>query len=107
MLKFLKFTTFFDPVFLFATVLLGGGAGFLMGRAVAGTWRPPWQLAWYGLLIALGVRFIHYAMFAEPLASLASLVVDWLVAATAAAFGYHRERGRQMAENYPWLQSRD
>lgn len=90
-------------VFVFATVLLGGGAGLLMGRAVASTWRPLWQLVWYGVLIALGVRFIHYAMFAEPLLSASSLAIDGLVALTAAAAGYWRERARQMREQYPWL----
>ena len=93
-------------VFLFATVLLGGGAGVLMGRAVAGTWRPIWQLVWYAFLIALGVRFIHYAMFAEPLLSTPSLVIDGLVALAAAIFGYWRERARQMREQYPWLDSK-
>jgi NAD/NADP transhydrogenase beta subunit len=91
------------PVFLFATVLLGGGAGFLMGRAVAATWRPLWLLAWFSALIGLGVRFIHYAMFAEPLLSLASLAIDWLLVLAAAGIGHWHQRARQMSVSYPWL----
>ncbi len=90
-------------VFLFATVLLGGGAGFLMGRAVANTWRPVWQLVWYAFLIALGVRFIHYAMFDQILLSGSGLAIDGMVALAAGAAGYYRERARQMREQYPWL----
>lgn len=94
-------------VFLFATIVLGGGAAFLMGRAVAGTWRPVWQLAWYALLIAFGVRFVHYAMFAEPLMSAPSLAVDWLAALAGGLSGFRLERSRQMAESYPWLDDRN
>ena len=31
-------------VFLLVTVILGGGAAFLAGRAIAETWRPWWQV---------------------------------------------------------------
>ena len=32
-------------VFLLVSVLLGGGAAALAGRAIAQTWRPWWQIA--------------------------------------------------------------
>ena len=30
-------------VFLIFTVLIAGGAAFLVGQAIAATWRPLWQ----------------------------------------------------------------
>ena len=32
-------------VFAFANILLGGGAAFLAGRAIASTWQPWWRVA--------------------------------------------------------------
>ncbi len=40
-------------VFFLVTVLMGGGAAWLAGRACAATWRPPWQMALYMLILAL------------------------------------------------------
>ena len=43
-------------VFLLVSVLLGGGAAWLAGRAIAATWRPRWQVACYMLILGLAVR---------------------------------------------------
>ena len=66
--------------FLLITLLIGGAAGFLSGRAIAQTWRPFWQLPLYMLGIAAGVRFCHYALFGEILLSLKNFAVDYAVA---------------------------
>ena len=50
-------------VFLLVTVVLGGGAAALAGRAVALTWRPWWQVVVYMLMLGAAVRFIHFALF--------------------------------------------
>ncbi len=36
---------------LFVTVLLGGGAAWLAGRAIAQTWRPMWHVVAYMALL--------------------------------------------------------
>ena len=48
-------------VFLLVTVILGGGAAALAGRAIAETWRPWWQVVAYMLILGGAVRFIHFA----------------------------------------------
>ena len=54
----------FDPgPFLLVTVILGGSAAFVAGRAVAQTWRPWWQGIAYMLILGAAVHFVHYAMF--------------------------------------------
>ncbi|MGE3870883.1 MAG: DUF6867 family protein, partial [Pseudorhodoplanes sp.] len=48
--------------FLFITVLLGGWAAWMTGRASAQTWRPPSSLVIYLLALGVAVRFIHHAL---------------------------------------------
>ncbi|MFL5055122.1 MAG: DUF6867 family protein, partial [Microvirga sp.] len=66
-------------VFFFLTVVFGGGAAFLAGRALAQKWRPVWQAVVYMLLLGVAVRFFHYALFEEPLLSPYYFVVDCIV----------------------------
>lgn len=90
-------------VFLLVTVVMGGAAALVTGRAVAATWRPLWQLPWYVLLLTLGVRFLHYALFAEPLRSLSAFVIDYLVLLVAAYVGHRMARAQAMTTQYGWL----
>lgn len=94
-----------DWVFLLVTVVMGGLAAYATGSAIAATWRPRWQLVAYGLLIAVAVRFIHYALFYEPFIAPRSYVVDLVLLIAAAAFGFRVTRRRQMREQYDWLVS--
>ena len=50
-------------LFLLVTVVMGGGAAWLAGRAIAATWRPWWHVAFYMLILGGAVRFIHFALF--------------------------------------------
>jgi hypothetical protein len=56
-------------VFVLVTVLMGGLAAWLTGRAIAQTWRPFWHLLIYIALLGAAVRFVHFALFEEPLLS--------------------------------------
>jgi hypothetical protein len=104
--------TFYDTgangawIFLLVTVLMGGAAAHATGSAIAATWRPPWQIFAAALLLTLTVRFFHYALFHEPLLSLRNFIVDYVVVATACAWGYRLTRVRQMVEQYPWAYER-
>ena len=57
-------------VFIGVTLVLFGGASWLTGQALAGTWRPVWQAFIYGPLLAAVDRFLIYALFEGDLASL-------------------------------------
>jgi hypothetical protein len=50
-------------VFLLVSVVMGGGAAWLAGRAIAATWRPWWHVALYMAILGLAVRFMHFALF--------------------------------------------
>src|ERR1044072_2144687 len=93
-------------IFLLLTVLAGGAAGRATGASIASTWRPPWQIFGAAFLLACAVRFLHYALFAEPLLSLQNFVVDYAVVLLFVALGCRRPRVRQMVEQYPWAYER-
>ena len=93
-------------IFVLVTVVLGCGAAWLTGRAVAGTWRPWWQVVVYSLILGAAVRFIHFALFGGTLLSPHYYLVDCLFLFAAAALGFRMERARQMVTQYSWINSR-
>jgi hypothetical protein len=90
-------------VFLFVTVVLGGGAAWLTGRAIAATWRPIWQVAVYTLILSLAVRFVHFALFDSKLLSLHYYLVDYVVCLGFGLLGFRLTRVDQMVTRYSWI----
>jgi uncharacterized membrane protein len=93
-------------LFLLVTVVLGGWAAWMTGRAMALTWRPYWQVLLWSLPLALGVRFIHYALFQGSFISLHFYLIDLLILAAIASLGFRYFRARQMSRQYSWLYER-
>lgn len=93
-------------VFILVTLILGGGAAALTGRAIALTWRPWWQLAGYMLILGLTVRFIHFALFGGTLLSSYYYLIDTTICFIISLLGYGTTRAGQMTEQYPWLHRR-
>ena len=91
---------------LLVTVLIGGGAAFLAGRAIAQTWRPFGHVVAYMLLLGAAVRFVHFALFEGSLLSPASYAADTLVLMISGAFAWRMQRAAQMATQYYWLYER-
>lgn len=92
--------------FLLVTVVIGGGAAYLTGRAVALTWRPLLQLFVYTLGLTFAVRFIHYALFGGTFLSLQYALVDFVVLFAFGLLGFRVTRAGQMARQYSWLYER-
>ena len=96
-----------DPwVFLIMTVVIGGGAAFLAGRALATKWRPWMRGVLYMIPLGLALRFFHYALFTGSLLSLHYFITDTLVLIAGASLGYRLTRVGQMVRQYPWLYER-
>src|SRR5258708_3424037 len=93
-------------IFLLVSVFLGGGAAWLAGRAIAATWRPWWHVAFYMLVLALAVRFIHFALFDATLLSLHYYLVDFGVCLGFGFLGFQATRAAQMATQYRRLNVR-
>jgi uncharacterized protein DUF6867 len=92
--------------FLMVSVLLGGGAAWLAGRAIAATWRPWWHVTFYMLLLGLVARFLHFALFGATLLSLHYYLVDTGVCLGLGLLGFRVARAAQMATQYRWINIR-
>jgi hypothetical protein len=90
-------------VFVLVSIVLGGGAAVLAGRAIAATWQPLWQIAVYMLILGAAVRFIHYALFGGTLLSLQHYVVDSVICMAFGFAGFRAARAAQMVTQYRWL----
>ncbi len=93
-------------VFLLLTIVLGGGAAFMAGRALAKGWSPIWLLLVYMVPFVAGIRFLHFALFQGTLSSLHYFATDGLILIGAALLGYRLTRVNQMVSQYPWLYER-
>lgn len=100
--------------FFFVTVLFGGSAAFMIGRAMAKGWKPFWQAIVFTLMLCAGIRFLHWGLFygatlaswREAQGSLLSLhyyAADMLILTLFAALGFRLQRASQMARQYGWL----
>ena len=93
-------------VFVLVTVILGGGAAALSGRAIAATWRPWGQVVAYSLILGGAVRFIHFALFGGTLLSAHYYLVDSAVCMAFGFLGFRATRVSQMVTQYRWLNER-
>ena len=100
--------------FLFITVIAGGGAAYMVGRAAAKGWNPFWQAALQVMALAAAIRFLHWGLFVgatfeswrEAQGTLLSAhyyLTDALILLMFAALGFRRQRTLQMARQYRWL----
>ncbi len=102
------------------TIVMFGGGGFLMGQAIAETWRPWWQVLPYGALLAFGNQFLGFALFggsfiidslfsagAKPLGeAMLEYVFEAAVIVAFASFAFRLTRARKLVTQYPWLYER-
>ena len=88
------------------TGVLGGGAAFMAGRAIAQTWRPFWSVLVYMAMLGAAVRFVHFALFEGTLLSPASYCADALYLVIIGSLAWRMTRAAQMATQYYWLYER-
>ncbi|MEQ8652255.1 MAG: hypothetical protein RIC87_07305 [Kiloniellales bacterium] len=93
-------------IFIGLTCVVFGGAAFMMGQAIARTWRPYWQIFPYGLGLTLFNRFLVFALFDGDGLSIAGFLVDALVICLLALLAYRMTQAHKMVAQYPWLYER-
>jgi hypothetical protein len=94
-------------VFLLVTIILGGGAAALSGRAIAQTWRPWWQVVAYSFILGWAVRFIHFSLFGGTLLSAPYYLVDSAFCMAFGFLGFRAARVSQMVAQYRWINQPD
>jgi hypothetical protein len=88
---------------LFVTVVLGGGCALLAGRAIALTWRSI-RIAVIAMIpMGLAVRFVHFALFDEPLLQPHAFLVETAFLIAVSCLSFQRTRALQMVRQYYWL----
>lgn len=93
-------------VFIGLTLILVGGTAFMMGQAVASTWRPFWQLLPYSLLLAATDRFLVFALYKGTLLAPMPYLVAVAVVFGLSALGFRITRVDMMVTQYPWAYER-
>lgn len=92
-----------NGLFVFILMMvLGGGAGWASGRALAATWSPAWLILPSMAILSAAVRFLHFALFQEELLSLHYYLVTLIVMLAIAWISYKSMRATQMATQYSW-----
>ena len=93
-------------VFFTVTVVVMGFAAFMTGQALAATWKPMWQPAFYCLLQGVGTRFLIFSLYDGELLSLSGYLIDIAVLMVISLFAYRLTQARKMTSQYPWIYER-
>src|ERR1051326_416145 len=93
-------------IFLLFTVVMGGGAAWLAGRAIAGTWRAWWHIVAYMMILGAAVRFFHFALFQGTLLSPYYYLIDTVFCLVFGFLGFRAMRAAQMVTQYRWINRR-
>jgi hypothetical protein len=88
------------------TGVIGGGAAWLAGRAIAHTWRPFWHVLGYMALLGAAVRFIHFALFEADLLAPLAYAADTAFLLAVGCLAWRVTRTTQMVTQYAWLYER-
>jgi len=92
--------------FVFVTLILGGGAAWLAGRALALAWEPMWKTALWMIPLGCAVRFIHFALFSGSLLTLHFYLVDLAILVALALAGHRVTLATRMVRQYGWMLER-
>ena len=93
-------------VFLLFTIPFMGGSAFLMGRALAKTWRSAWWVAPYSVLLGLVDRFLVFALFEGELLSLFQYIGDTCPILFIGLLAYRLYFVSMLVNQYPWIYRR-
>jgi hypothetical protein len=85
------------------TLVLGGGGAWLAGRAIARTWRGIHVAVLAAIPMAMAVRFVHFALFEEPLLSPLPWLIETAILLVVICLAFQHTRARQMVRQYYWL----
>jgi hypothetical protein len=85
------------------TGLIGAGAAWLSGRAIAAAWRGKSRVVLTAILLGAAARFFHFALFQGQLLSAASFACDTLIFLVAGLVAWQATRTSLVVRQYPWL----
>ncbi len=83
--------------------LIGLWTAWRSGKAAAEGWAEYPTVIAYTVLLAVGMSFLHYALFQGPFLSLFYYPIDFITLLIFSTAGFRVRRTRQMVQNYYWL----
>lgn len=89
--------------FILVTLIMGGWAAWMTGKACASTWSRYITLFIYLVILAAAVRFLHKAPFGGTLISPYYFVVDLIYVQLIGLLSYRLKLVSQMTSKYGWL----
>ena len=93
-------------VYVGFTVVIGGGAAWLSGRALALGWRPVWTVVPAALGLALADRFFVWALFAGEFYPVIGTLAEFATLLGLGLLAHRHTQARRMVQQYPWLYER-
>jgi uncharacterized membrane protein SirB2 len=90
--------------FVMVSFLIGGWTAWRTGKGVADGWGQiiP-HVVIYTLLLGIGIRFVHHALFNGTMFSLHYYIVDTICLMIFSLAGFRYTRAKQMSTKYYWL----
>ncbi|CAM5768531.1 hypothetical protein LMIY3S_02530 [Labrys miyagiensis] len=89
--------------FVLVTVIMGGWAAWMTGKACAASWSRYPTLFIYLALLTAGVRFLHQAPFGGNMFSPYYFVVDLVIVQLIGFLSYRLRLVNQMVSKYGWM----
>lgn len=83
--------------------LLGLWTAWRAGKAAAEGWAEMPTVLAYTVGLAIGMRFLHFALFQGPFLSVFYFVIDLAILLVFSVAGFRIRRTQQMVQNYYWL----
>jgi branched-chain amino acid transport system ATP-binding protein len=93
-------------IYVMLTCVLFGLTAFLTGQAVAEKWLSAWALVPAALGLAVGARFLTFALFNSPLLHLPGFLAQFVYLLAVAFVAWRLTLAYRMVAQYPWLYER-
>lgn len=94
---------FFGEIVFFALVCW---AAWMTGRAVASVWGGLGTVLAYSIPLAIGARFLHFALYQGPFMSGVHFLSDLVILTVISIAAYRYTLSGKMVSQYPWLHER-
>ncbi len=84
-------------------MILCAMAAWMVGKSVATDWDSLAKMFGFVMILGLGARFLHFALYQAQFVSVSRYIVDTFILAVVAYIGYRFTRTNQMTTQYHWL----
>lgn len=92
---------FFPGEIVFLLLCFAGA--WMVGKSIATDWKPIASLFFAVLLLGVGARFLHFALYEAQFVSVPRYLIDTAAMLVIAYLGFRFTRTNQMTTQYHWM----